>query len=938
MRTMRSGSLAVVMLLVAAPAWSQTTEQVINSFETQEDLKMWDISSGGTKLVTEGVTRGRRALELTFDPKGRWTAAMIQWRRPQRDWSAWDVMIIDVTNPNNRPVRGGCLVGDEAWNRKPTYWNRHNGGKTLPPGKSRWVIPVHGLYRGEAGSRNNDIKTDIDPKRITRLDLSFGRRGETGRIIVDAIRFVKTRRPAGVWAFDFGAPTQPVMPGWTPVSPRSVYDAATGFGFRGRRGDSMGRTTTFGPMLTQDFIECNGQVFRLDVPAGEYEVTLIWEQSGYWGGEQAKHTVRSISSGGRTLWSERRPQGSATVLYHFENTEPVGVDIWDTYMAAHLVKPIRFRTPAGRRGIELRFDSDGKWSCHVAAMVVYKTGDAAAKQWLDGQMKAVEQEFRESAIALDPPAKKFTAPAAWRGKPLVAWSMDIEESAHPNAMPPKGAPAPNALKLTADAVRGEYEPLCIAVKPTRDLKGCKIDLEFPLGGKFLPHTMHKVRYNTSRGFGSIAYHVRPYDLREFKTVDLAKDVTREFIATVKVPEDADAGTYGARLRVYDAAGQAILTVPVAVNVHDVTLNRETEFLMGFFGLHPNSWLVPAEKYDEYFEQTLAMLREHGMNALTRAPSMELTGWRNGQPVIDFKDCDEVFALYRKYGFTRPIGNYGRFISGLHTRYEKGAAGEKVERESGLDYQEALLRVWGAIDRHARANNWPTVFYTLCDETRVRDRAERELAFMKMMRVASKRYPKTLRTLGSYSVGWQKALTDKNDMHYWHQKFFEELDVSSLNRHDQAVMDKAVELGKDIHIYNQGRSRYSFGLYQWSEFTKGVKARWQWHLTILHGYQFFDLDGREPDPSMIVYTSKGIRPTIYFERCREGAEDFYLYQTLAHKIAANRKTGRKPAATATAAAWLKTITDVVKINQRRAPEGYDAHKNKMDLIALIKQIQ
>ncbi len=36
---------------------------------------------------------------------------------------------------------------------------------------------------------------------------------------------------------------------------------------------------------------------------------------------------------------------------------------------------------------------------------------------------------------------------------------------------------------------------------------------------------------------------------------------------------------------------------------------------------------------------------------------------------------------------------------------------------------------------------------------------------------------------------------------------------------------------EIHIYNQGRTRYSFGLYQWSEFQAGVAARWQWHFNI-----------------------------------------------------------------------------------------------------------
>jgi len=149
------------------------------------------------------------------------------------------------------------------------------------------------------------------------------------------------------------------------------------------------------------------------------------------------------------------------------------------------------------------------------------------------------------------------------------------------------------------------------------------------------------------------------------------------------------------------------------------------------------------------------------------------------------------------------------------------------------------------------------------------------------------------------------------------------------------MDEAKKLGREIHIYNQGTSRYSFGLYQWSEYQKGVTARWQWHLNVLHGYQFFDLDGREPDTAMVCYGRNAIYPTIAFERCREGAEDFYLLQTLANHIAANKQANRKPTETAKAEALLQGLTDSVPINQRGAPDGYDAGKMKGEVVRAME---
>lgn len=216
---------------------------------------------------------------------------------------------------------------------------------------------------------------------------------------------------------------------------------------------------------------------------------------------------------------------------------------------------------------------------------------------------------------------------------------------------------------------------------------------------------------------------------------------------------------------------------------------------------------------------------------------------------------------------------------------------------------------------------------------MRDKAERELDFMQMMAKASAAFPETVCTSGSYSVNFKTRPDDEDDMLLWHQRFFNALDISSLNSHDVSVMEEAEKLGKEVHIYNQGRTRYSFGLYQWSEFRKGVKARWQWHLNVLHGYQFFDLDGREPDTAMICYGRNTIYPTIHFERCREGAEDFYLYQTLWNLAMKNQDAEGKKAM-----ALLEDITDSLKLNQRRPPEGFKADAIKAEVIEAIQTLR
>jgi hypothetical protein len=221
---------------------------------------------------------------------------------------------------------------------------------------------------------------------------------------------------------------------------------------------------------------------------------------------------------------------------------------------------------------------------------------------------------------------------------------------------------------------------------------------------------------------------------------------------------------------------------------------------------------------------------------------------------------------------------------------------------------------------------------MCDETRVREKADRELDFMQMMAKVSEAFPETVRTSGSYSVNFRARPDDEGNMLLWHQRFFNALDISSLNSHDNSVMEEAEKLGKEVHIYNQGRTRYSFGLYQWSEFRKGAKARWQWHLNVLHGYQFFDLDGREPDTAMICYGRDTIYPTIHFERCREGAEDFYLYQTLWNLALEKQDSGGKAAM-----ALLEDVVDKLELSQRRPPEGFSADELKVKVVEAIQTL-
>ena len=932
--TVRAGVCGIAALLALLTPRALAGEDALRlcDFETPEDVRAWNFTAGTPVLIEEGAAHGSHALEITFDPKGQYHPAYLSWQRVRKDWSGYDALVLDVFNPGNEPMPGMVLIADKAWADKGhSYWNRHNGSATFAPGSNRWVITVGGLYRGEAGSRNNDIKRNIDADNIVRLDFGFGAKGTQGRVIIDDLRLIKVARPASVRAFDFGPENQSVMPGWSPVSHATTYTKTRGYGWGPTGGapwNGADRDTSFGPALLRDFCEAGGHSFHIDVPEGKYRVTLFYENSGYWGGEQARHSKRRILVDDKDVWSEARPDGAAHALYRFEDVEPVGKDIWDTYMKTELAKPVTFDTRAGADGLTLQFEADRVWGSKIAALAVHRADDTEAANWLAGQLDAVATEFRSQAVCLDRAAGPYDPPAAWKPRGVVAWPVTVEAEITPQSLPPTDVSPPDALALTRLAARNEIATLCLAIRPGEAQVACPVQFQWLKAPAALTADVAQVWYNTSRDFNTIAYRIKPHTLRTCTDANLARDVTRELVLRVHVPASAPAGEYAGELTL---GLRLPLRVPVRLHVAGVTLDRQTDFRMGFFGVMPPD-LVPDAQQPAFLEQTLALLRDYGMNMVCGGPNMRLPGWKDGQPTIDFAELDRFMETLHRYGFDGPLNGYGgvRF-AGLHDGYQKGATAARVEHDSGLAYSNALLRAWQVVDAHARAANWPLIWYAMCDETRVRDVAERELEFMQLMAGVSATFPKTVRTSGSYSVSFKKRPTDKDDLTYWHQRFFEALDISDLNLHDASVLAEAKRLGKEVHIYNQGTSRESFGLRQWREYRNGVHARTQWHLNILHGYQFFDLDGREPDTAMLCYGRHNLYTTIAFERCREGAQDFYLYNTLAKAVEQVHRQGRKDAALAVADALL------AQLDSRPPPESLDPDKRKADILAAIEAL-
>ena len=934
---MRKLIVAIFVAAVAVPVYAAQEVKILQDFEDENDLKAWvfkdqndyfkDKAQFVQSLTDQHATHGQKCLKIAPNEY------MNSWKLP-KDWSGYDSLEIDFFVEGDGNVGVSLLIGDADWQKKSSYWNRHNGGFNLKPGQNTASIPVNGLYRGEAGSRGNDLKTNINPKEITRFDMGFNAKGgAVTAIYMDNVRLVKETRPDGILAFDFGPESQTLFPGFTAISWNTVY---------GKDGNKAGlkkvcghpnraRDDTFPTRLYQDFVwfqEDNNE-FIADVPNGKYHVWLVFDDCGYWGGENCKHHKRTITAEGKEAWvDDRGENGPADYLFRFENIEPKpGDSLWDLYVR-DLFKPVRFETEVADGQLNISLTADAPWSCKVAAIIVYPDSiKADAEKWVAEVEDRNRKEFEARAIFVGPKPKQLEIPKDaqtagwWLGFPSLEEDVMCVD-----------APGKADGKLNRLAAKGQRISLTFAVRPLKDFGDVKLTATalaksntetIPASNIDLRYVMH----GSQRGFNDIAYTIEPVSLRRVdgSGLKLTKDFTRQFWVTVSVPSDAPPGTYVGEATL--TAGALKQKVMFTVTVLDFTLD-EPDYVMGFYGTHVPAELPDARRSNGYRE-LFTMLRQNGMNSFTGGPDIRFSGFdAEGKPQIDYSACDEFFKAAKECGFTKAIMSYGGpgMVQGLHDGYVIGNTGRGWAQKTGKPFTEVLKMVWGPVKEHAEKEGWPPILYGFNDEPRVIENAQEQLELQKAYREAVP----FVNIGGSYSVNWGNDPLEKVI-----QETFKTLAWSALNSHSQVDIDKAKEFGRALYIYNQGITRYSFGAYQWAEMQKGVRGRMQWHLLALHGYQFFDLDGREPDTAMINWGRSEIIPTINLPRCREGADDFRFAVTLF-----NLAQKKKDTAVAKAAlAWLEEVNQKIGVAQRNRPQGLmDDETFRVTCIDYIRRLQ
>ena len=297
-------------------------------------------------------------------------------------------------------------------------------------------------------------------------------------------------------------------------------------------------------------------------------------------------------------------------------------------------------------------------------------------------------------------------------------------------------------------------------------------------------------------------------------------------------------------------------------------------------------------------KSLQRMRAYGFTSFSGGPVISYQGFKDGKPVLNFREADEFMKTVKALGFLA-VSTYGGGVQGIDAYHvdtaQMNAAGFK-------DYSAFIKAIYTEVQKHAEAHNWIPVYYNLGDEP-IGDELVRSAENAEAYRKAFPKGPPFFTAASSFNGN------DKTDPHF---RLGRALHAVAWNGHDEAGVKLLHDAGSDWAFYNDG-SRWTFGTYMYKAVKQfGMKYRLSWHWNACAGDPYYALDCREDDYAWCNSSPGGeLIPAIHFEQLREGLGDYRRLLTLARL--AKEKSG-----TAAAQAAEKLIADrlgAFKLNQR-----------------------
>eukprot|EP00040_Diaphanoeca_grandis_P035597 m.224315 g.224315 ORF g.224315 m.224315 type:complete len:2544 (-) comp33425_c1_seq2:150-7781(-) len=830
------------------------------------------------------------------------------------DWSKWDMLKVDVYNPNANAEQFYVEIQDTQSNG---YWSRVNWYTAVSPGYSTITVPLQ-IFVGEKTVTVERRRLDLTA--ITRL--VFASTLCHCNLVIDNVRLeaepIYNNLFSKLLRFDLGLESSPVEIGFAPVTPGDWYRARLGYGIDtestiGRSEDRRHPTD-----LLRDWISFNSGGLNVDLPNGDYVVALVMEDPGYWE-YFPSFSQRKVKAEGITVLDEAMNYSQFLSKYfHHQDTEDLpGDNIFSKYIR-HRYTPLIFETSVADSQLNVHFETANTYACTVSTIIIFpKEEEQLGLGFLDELWDRMKLHFDAEYASAEYPAT--SGASLDENNPFPLFSRSPEQEV-------RGFDKTTLTDLNLWEKGWEIHPLALGETasisfslhpPTPRVITSLAFAGEDFGAKNVTvfSVRHKIKRLSESVYTAIPLLMDPLAL----PFSLSGGVTRQFLLQFHFET---AGCVNGSVVVGFDDG-ANMSIPIAVSVSQFNLEPiPQDIQIGYLGTSP---IVTGTTFAEFdgvehagFEAATLTLKDLGMTGISGGlGGPNVKGYDNtGNINIDFTAADVTMTVLDEHWHKDvPVNSYfGLSLAGVSTSSSTWNPASTAD-VFGVDYDQVIADVLTAVDAHALTNNWRSLYHNLGDEPS----DETSLRVLQVAQTFKQANPSTLTSVFT-SIESNTSVK---------LGFADNVDLVILNHHSEEAIRalKTRNANVSFMLYNQA-SRYRAGAYLYRLATLGGLGHYQFALSSPGADPYYALDAREDDLCLLFLRADGsMTKTLETEVARAAVIDLRYVLTLNKLIVGGMLNGYDAVAFAAAQEYLSTLTDMMVVGTQ-APQMSHAQLDEM----------
>ena len=826
------------------------------SINTKKELMVLDFDKAvrahpfSVAVIPEGGKSGKLASQkyYNFDP----TSFMAG------NWSQYDRIQMDLFNGNAGFVEFYLTVGDHL---TTNYWSQLNHKTHLAPGWNHLSFSLSQLL-GERGSHRFNRSLDLTKIKKWFIVLDHNQKFKANsNFFIDNIKFTADPYPVpdkGVLAFDFTSQKDNQDSGFQKVTTQNSYNTEAGFGFVDPKFWRVEDSQWVGNPLRYSIGLQSGS-FKVDLPNGNYQMSLSFERLGYW--DVSFWKDRTILLNGKAVFKESRSSGKDFLkdYLQFESIVPNSHDHpFDLYLSK-IFKPHEFSFQVTKGSLDLEVFGDAT-GINLNSLIIWKAEDRAkAQKFIADTNKRLKTEFNWMTRSLNPSTKKLPDQlVSVIDSSLTLKPGDVAPAAQ-QTLAFKGGNGEKPYQLIQ--VRGNGE-LSWTLGELKDKNGHTLKSSqfsfYELIPQFISPDLNHETYLVA------AKYLKP--LRRY-AIELDGENTKFVWVQLNVETGSIPGVYKGEFKI---SGKVI---PVQVDIAGYSLPK-LNFPVGFFGPDP---ITPSYFTGggldrltlDYKIKAIKILGEAGFTTFSSFPAVKV----KPDFTLDTKHLDEVLTAASRAGMTQEYFSYGgKFPQQL------------------LNENDSLKNIAPNLKQYLNRPGMPKLIHTFSDEAGgYSDRVKEDVELGKELKTE---LPFMLR--GGFGSKNESATKELNSL-------FDYGIYSNVSKAQLNSMKRSEKWGSyNVSPGNLDDPRFTFGPGLYYARHAGLNHYLEWHSSAVNNYPYYDLDGRESDVVMFMPTSNGeLYNTIRFELAVEGLTVLRKLILLENALGADRR-----AETTRARQWLQ----------------------------------